>query len=407
MSSEANAPDLQRTLPHNPALDGLRGLAILLVVFHHCGFKLLPESLGSSLVSNVKAVGWVGVDLFFVLSGFLITAILLRSYGRVNWVRNFIVRRALRVLPLYLLVIFFCFNVVVLLPIPALDWLRDLSQDQLWYWLHLANFRKMASDIDPTAPTVGWFSTYWSLSIEEHFYLVWPFVLMLVGPKRLGWVAMAVIPMVWGLRSWIAATDLPNSFIYNNTLTRIDGLLLGSLIAWAQMHQATRLLSLKPYLPLAAVILTGLFVVPMAYGFTGGGRDTLYGRNALYTASVLLSGIVVWYLATQSNSHFIPRLFHNRVLISFGTYSYAIYVFNKPILYGLAAVINPTFDKLPAWAYLPVVGLSCLACWAVAWVSWRCIESPMLSLKKYFPTRAKLDAMPNAASLLISSPRTV
>ncbi|MEZ6096860.1 MAG: acyltransferase [Pirellulaceae bacterium] len=372
------------SLPYNPALDGLRGLAILLVVLHHSGFARDPDSVGATALSHVKAAGWIGVDFFFVLSGFLITSILIKSFGRPRWLRIFFARRALRVLPLYFLVICGCFNLVTLIPLEGLNWLRDLASDQWWYWLHLANFRKMAGDLDPSMPTVGWMSTYWSLSIEEHFYLVWPLVLLIIGPKRIPIAAMGGILLVWLLRSSIAFTELPNSFIYNNTLTRVDGLLLGAFLAWLDRYHASSLPKLRIAACVIGIAACLAFVVPMIAGFSGGGRDTTYGRLVLYSASVFGGGAIVVSLIGEPQKSFTTIAFSNAVLRSFGKYSYAIYVFNKPILFGLATISNVTFGKLTTAEFGAAFAFASIVCWLAGWLSWHCVERPFLALKKHF-----------------------
>ncbi len=377
----------QRSLEYNPALDGLRGVAILLVVFHHLSVGHERESWGGWLYTNVKALGWIGVDLFFVLSGFLIGSILLKSYGRQRWIVNFVVRRALRVLPLYFTVIFFCFNVVTWLPFSGVAWLSDLAKSQVWYWLHLANFRKIYGDMDPSLPTVGWMSTYWSLSIEEHFYLMWPFVLWMCGPLNIGRVACLGLVGVVSLRCWIAMTDYPESIIYNNTFTRIDGLLLGTLIAWLNEFYLGRLKSAGYFVACVFVLAACAFLIPSILGYVGGGRQTTYGKIVLYTASVWGSGALVWYMVTQPSTKWLCRVFANRLLVSIGKYSYAIYVFNKPIIYGVAAFASGYLGKLPTLGALAYFVCVCWVCWIVAWVSWRLIEQPFLRLKVFFPSR--------------------
>jgi len=374
-----------RSLPHITALDGLRGLAILWVVLHHAGAVARDrDSFGGTVLSNFSGMGWVGVDLFFVLSGFLISSILIRSYGRKGWLKNFIARRALRVLPLYFVVIFVCFNLIPWLPFENLQWLRELSKDQWWYWLHLANFRKMVGDANPEMAAVGWFSTYWSLSIEEHFYLLWPVLLLLVTPRNLGWIATIGVTGVIILRIGIAMTNWPESFIYNNTFTRIDGLLLGSLLAWLNQFHRSFLIQLG-YVAGCLFLIGGLaFMVPMYLGFVGGGRSTIYGKMVLYSASAFCGTAIVWHLITQPTSTWINRFFNTPLLRSFGKYSYAIYVFNKPIIAGVAAISNPYMGKLSTLNYLICFSIICGLCWIAGLISWNLIEAPCLKLKNKF-----------------------
>lgn len=388
MSESIQQPVTSSSLPHIPALDGLRGLAILLVLLHHAGV-VRKESAGvvGWIYGNIASMGWVGVDLFFVLSGFLIGSILLRCQMQKNWLLNFIVRRGLRVLPLYFIVIFVCFNVLTLIPWSGTDWLRELRPDQIWYWLHMANFRRILVDFDATAASVEWFSTYWSLSIEEHFYLTWPIVILMCGTQQLWKVSVFGIAGVTLLRICIALGDYPDSLIYNNTFTRVDGLMLGTLLAWLHYFQPARLARARwiPAIALAVGVLA--FFIPMTLGYRGGGRKTLYGLLVLYTASISISGSVVWYLVTHHSRNSITETFSMHWLRSFGKYSYAIYVFNKPIILGIAMVCDSHFGRLSTTQGFFAVVIVAALCWCAGWLSWQLIEAPFLRLKRFFPTR--------------------
>lgn len=375
----------QRSIAHIPALDGLRGLAILMVVLHHLTARRNHDCFGSTLLSHIKSIGWIGVDMFFVLSGFLIGSILLRNYGTKHWLRHFIARRALRVLPLYFVVIFFCFNIATRIPTPQFDWLRKLQGDQWWFWLHLANFRRIWFDLAPAQANVHWMSTYWSLSIEEHFYLLWPCVLLLVGPKQLGRVAWLGVLLVMVTRAVLALGDLPISLVYYNTFTRMDGLLLGTLIGWLNTHRRNQLVRSGKTVATVFLVSLAAFTIPMAAGVIGGGRNTPYGGVVLYSASTAIAGSIVWFLVTQPSSHWICKVFSAPLLISFGKYSYAIYVFNKPVIYCTTAVTNGAFGRLSPLGVLVLWMFVCCLCWIVGWFSWRIIESPFLRLKRFFP----------------------
>lgn len=379
---------------HFPALDGLRGIAILLVVWHHALiFSRDSRSIGQTLVSHLGLAGWVGVDLFFVLSGFLITRILLRSQGSRGWLQNFYMRRALRVLPLYYLVILFCFNGLVWWPHPGLDWIRQLAPDQGWYWLHLANFRRMLSVLDPASASVGWFSTYWSLSIEEQFYLGWPMVLLAVGPGRLGTVALLGVLLVNVLRVATVYFEWGEQVLYYNTLTRVDGLFLGSWLGWKSVTSGLES-GRQGWAKLVFTLAIFAFVVPMLIGYPGGGRSTIYGMLCLYPASVFGSAALLWMLLAPDGLPWGVRLVSASWLRSFGAYSYAIYVFNKPILAGYQSLWRAVWGPLSAVEFMVALMLAAASCWLVGALSWRLIESPFLSLKRYFPNPWTATATP-------------
>ncbi|HLL88149.1 MAG TPA: acyltransferase, partial [Tepidisphaeraceae bacterium] len=171
---------------HYPALDGLRGLAILLVMVSH---YVAPPAGGGrwGLVFRRAAdAGWVGVDLFFALSGFLITGILLDAKGKPGFFRNFFARRTLRVFPLYYGVLF-----VVCVLLPALGLLKlGVPLSQRWLWLYATNLFPLLRSADGAGfffPN-SWdlqFGHFWSLAVEEHFYLAWPLVVYALGRRPL------------------------------------------------------------------------------------------------------------------------------------------------------------------------------------------------------------------------------
>src|SRR6186997_1549382 len=174
-----------------PALDGLRGIAIVLVMLHHFTY-LRPTSGIDALIGNVLFFGWTGVDLFFVLSGFLITGILLDTRNSRRYFTTFYARRTLRIFPLYYLILFIA--LVVLPKFPAVDRVL-IGQDELidlppqWpYWLYLTNF-----SIADRGWVHGWVDVGWSLAIEEQFYLVWPLVIWLCPPRLVALLCAAIL----------------------------------------------------------------------------------------------------------------------------------------------------------------------------------------------------------------------
>ncbi len=196
-----------------PELDGLRGLAVLMVMAYHAfAYEMVREQWEgfARVLVSVTNLGWLGVDLFFVLSGFLITGVLLRTRQDAQYLSNFYWRRALRILPLYflvLLVIGLCY--------------ANAGQFVLLSTFFLANLVSLFG-----VPLV--YGPLWSLAVEEHFYLFWPWVVRAVTPRRLTWLAAGIAffqPLVRGL-GFIAKTD-----IYYFTWFRLDGLAWGAWLA--------------------------------------------------------------------------------------------------------------------------------------------------------------------------------
>src|SRR6266516_878844 len=206
---DRSAAEVDRSLErgHILALDGLRGVAILLVVACHFVSNLKISAEGPAWIAVALAqAGWSGVDLFFVLSGFLITGILVDAKGSPSYFKAFYVRRALRILPAYygfLLVIF------VLLPglhLGAGSNYMLARQHQGWYWLHLTNVMMALGE----AGRGQYPSTlFWSLAVEEQFYFIWPAIVALCSVRTLRKVCIAGMVLCIGLRIWGGLTGVP------------------------------------------------------------------------------------------------------------------------------------------------------------------------------------------------------
>ncbi|HZJ61945.1 MAG TPA: acyltransferase [Kofleriaceae bacterium] len=160
-----------------PALDGVRGLAILLVLAHNLSPFESTRRLIDLSAGLTFDFGWVGVQLFFVLSGYLISGILLDTRGAPGYYRAFFGRRVLRIFPLYYGVLFLC---LVLLPVLGLapDALLADRRHSVWLWTYLINWA------EPLGAAIAVFPHFWSLAVEEQFYLVWPFVVSRTPPRR-------------------------------------------------------------------------------------------------------------------------------------------------------------------------------------------------------------------------------
>ena len=174
---------------HIPALDGLRGVAILMVLwFHYYGpiYKFCASPFDRFIVLTINT-GWMGVDLFFALSGFLITGILLDAKGAPHYFRNFYARRALRIFPIY-----YGFLFVILIVIPRFHQyspgLAQTVRDQAWLWLYGTN---IATTFFPIK-LAGFLHT-WSLAVEEHFYLVWPAIVLVLNRRQLAVASLCIV----------------------------------------------------------------------------------------------------------------------------------------------------------------------------------------------------------------------
>lgn len=361
-----------------PVLDGWRGAAILVVVLHNAGYVMVPD--GSTVMTLTRVVldaGWVGVSLFFVLSGFLITGILLDTHGSPTYFRDFYVRRTLRIFPLY-----YGFLVIALVIVPRLvgpgPYAEAVRANQVWYWLYLSNWTHLMQGGIPGLPHI------WSLAVEEQFYLVWPLFLFLVGPARFGPAAIVVV-----LGSFLGRCALYRAgmqeLTYSFTVSRADCLALGALMAvvarrpdWRAAvwrHRTGALVA--TCIPLAAVVL-------LAKGLEGNNPWVPTIGQTLIGLAFALS-----MLATLAPERRFERglagVMSLAWLRSLGKYSYAVYIFHVP-LHALARDAaepwvnagGPLTRITLTFAYsLLVLGASFL----LALASWHLYEKHFLALK--------------------------
>jgi peptidoglycan/LPS O-acetylase OafA/YrhL len=223
----AEAPAPARATPehaHMPPLDGLRGVAILLVLVGHICESLIAEFGFRGPVLVAGSLGWAGVDLFFVLSGFLITGILYDSKNAPHFYKNFYARRALRIFPLYYLAL-----TLVLIASHAAPALGVWgTENPGWTWIYMTNFMLGLGGPD----IFGVVDHFWSLAVEEHYYLIWPTFVFFLNRRALMWVAGAAMAIAFALR--VSQTDFSSAMSmagYAFTPMRMDSLAAGSLIA--------------------------------------------------------------------------------------------------------------------------------------------------------------------------------
>lgn len=369
-----------------PALDGVRGIAILTVLLGHLtdygGMR--PGVAIDRLYHHLAMLGGLGVDLFFVLSGFLITGILLDAKGKPSYFRNFYARRILRIFPLYYGFLFLIFVVFPWTGIASPTLLRTLP-DQGWYWGYVANYHIAANGWPP----YGGVGHFWSLAVEEQFYVVWPLLVWISGRRTFTALCGALVvagPLVRA-SAWMAGLP-PIANVA--TPARVDALALGALLAVLVRERdgVARLASwLRPLAVVATVALVGILV------WTGGWEPAnpvipIGGRSLTIFASLGLIGIAI---GSRPGS-LVSRILANRVLAFYGVVSYGLYVFHPPLLLllrdaGLSVRLLPTIggSQLPGQLLVIVVGASLST--AVAYVSYRFFESPFLRLKAHFEVK--------------------
>ena len=384
-----------------PVLDGLRGLAVLMVFGCHVKFtldaqgKLLAEwgSLVERAFSAFAGPGWIGVELFFALSGFLITGILYDAKHRPHRFRNFYARRVLRIFPLYygtLLLLLFVYP--RLLP-ASTDAARQVWDHQAWYWSYLVNFAIAL----PTVDTPYMTGHFWSLAVEEHFYLLWPPIILLLSRRRAIAGCLALMLLSPALRLALTLHDATpwltphlttiGRFNYCATPTRLDAIASGALAALlirGPMGLGGCARWARHTMPYAGGVIFCIMALCRGHLSAHYPVTQVVGFSAL--GVFFTSGIVL--MLSSDESSLARRLGESRVLRFLGRYSYAIYVFQLTPLTLLVPVLFPdgTLEMLGSHllglAVYALLGLGVTLVMALC--SWHLMEKHFLRLKRWF-----------------------
>ncbi|MFC6154488.1 acyltransferase family protein [Nocardioides yefusunii] len=373
-------------------VQGLRAVAVLAVVVNHLAPGVLPG-------------GFTGVDVFLVLSGYLITGLLLREFresGRIS-LADFYARRARRIVPAATLVI--VVTALASLLVLPLTRTRDLLVDGLWASLFAANVRmaQVGTDYFTQSAPPSALRHYWSLAVEEQFYLVWPALLAVVALVVVGRGARAAIPLRGFLRTgrvlllialvasllWsVHATGTSPTTAYYSTFTRVHELALGALLAFLPVAALSR--------PVREVLVWGgLGAVGVAFLFLG--DVAVPGTAALLptlgTAAVLLAGSA----ASAHGPHgphptqtWGGRLLGIRPAVAVGDWSYSLYLWHWPLVVLVPVALGR--DALGADGILGVLVLSLF----LSWVSYRWVETPFRTARLWRAPRRALSIYPGS-----------
>jgi peptidoglycan/LPS O-acetylase OafA/YrhL len=351
-------------------LDGLRALAILPVIFHHCCPSDTPFFTGFG------EIGWVGVDLFFVLSGFLITGILLRTRGGHHYYRNFIIRRTLRIFPLYYL----CLGLfTIAIHQNALAWeaLKAWGGPG-WFFVYLGNLRLAWVN---QYPPVFSFVPLWSLQVEEQFYLLFPLIVATLSTESLRRFLIWCIVTAPALRIYLILAH-HTAAAYVLMPSRMDSLALGGLVAIG----ATLPVRLRfDWIASVGIGLTALMFFVVIRTTPSGTEGHPFVASIGYSLVDLTSAAVLSYLLVSPKGKIAAAL-RWRPLTYTGQIAYGLYLLHGPASWAARGLIGRIFSiEIPghSWLSVPVTfGASFVA----AGLTWKYFERPMLGLKDRFTT---------------------
>jgi peptidoglycan/LPS O-acetylase OafA/YrhL len=357
-----------------PELDGIRAIAIWMVLVAHIfyGWAVVDGTFNHipGFVLQIIGHGWLGVDLFFVLSGFLITGILLDSREKNHYFRNFYARRILRIMPLYfaVVIVFFIFY----------SHTREYFLLSTFFAANLANLFGVAV---PHGPGI-----LWSLAVEEHFYLLWPLLVFLLDRRKLTILALFIIVATPIARGLAVAHGMPiDAAVYVYSWFRFDGLALGGLLAiWVRSPKAIPANSYR-----LAALFVGLSVVITVVGAPFGlNQKGVLGTALRFNqAQFVFAAFLLVALILQGSR--LTAFLRTPIARLSGGLSYCIYLIHLALGDGYQALVQ-RFNLHPIATFgnlgdVLVRGLFIiLASFGIAMLSKRFLEEPFLRLKRYF-----------------------
>ena len=378
-----------------PVLDGVRGIAILLVLWYHFTPEIGVPVRAIEWLKKTSTGGWLGVELFFVLSGFLITGILLDAKGSPNFFRNFYARRILRIFPLYYACLAFVLLLLTRFEFHTPHDLDGIDRAAPWLWSYCANIGWLLQAM----PRIPWpaefldLRHFWSLAIEEHFYLLWPLIVATTSLRQLK--SLCCVLFGFSLLSrliWITFVS-NNSLMIFQTPFLLDPLAAGAFIAvtardgsWARALPYAKVIGLASLIPLIVFFfaMKGLWA-----------SHWLMQSCGISAASITFaSGIM--FAVERGPMSTISHVVGNPMLRFFGKYSYGLYV-THPIVVGALGdwVSEPRLlvaTGSEILAVICIVGIKLAASVLVAVLSWHLLEKHFLKLKSQFSIGVNVSA---------------
>jgi peptidoglycan/LPS O-acetylase OafA/YrhL len=349
---------LYMNLKYHRELDGVRAIAALMVIFFH--FFFVPELNLPSLLTKIAKFGRTGVSLFFVLSGFLITRILIETKESPGYFSRFYVRRALRIFPLYY---FFLMLIFIILPLISGKPFPPFNL-QVYSWTYLQNFA-MAFRWPHVGP-----NHLWSLSVEEHFYLFWPLLIYLLSIRKIVIASVFIIVLAFVVRYFMVEYDYE---AYYFTFARIDELSMGALLAVLEIKNKLIDKNANKFL-----LFSGIFAIPtiallVIFTDMGNGFIQLVKYNLL---AFTFWGMIGYVISLRETS-WVKMFLRTRPMVFSGKISYGLYLYHRLCI----AAIWSVFPKMNLMLnFVIAVAFTFL----VASASYYLFELNFLKLKRFF-----------------------
>ncbi len=363
--------NFQITNRNHKSLDGIRAIGILMVLFKHFYGALLNVSFF-----------WTSIDLLFALSGLLITGILIETKNSPNYFKNFYIRRALRIFPLYYLLIFiFLFYILFITNSPqSLKYFTNnigyfLFYCQNWYFINYG------------IPDGGHLNHTWSLAVDEQIYILWPLLIFLCKNKsQLIWLCITTILFslffrLWYINFYLSSVPLDPYAAFHNTFCRIDSFAAGSLL-YCLMRFNVFFLNTKNALILFFATIFLVIIIGLKdnnFNFTG------YYMNS-YGFTLMGLNFMTWiYFSFTTKNKFLIFILQNSLLRYIGKISYSLYVFHWFILMLLLPTFNIFFKRiLNQNSNFLSITFCVVTTFVISALSYKYFEKPIIKLKKKF-----------------------
>jgi peptidoglycan/LPS O-acetylase OafA/YrhL len=368
---------------HISELDAIRAFGITMVIIAH----MWPYHRDLSDLDKVLKMSWILMDSFFVLSGFLIAGILLDTRSRPDYYRNFYSRRALRILPVYYLLItvltigsFLLGSGYMYAGVPTLyKW-----GSPWWFFVYLGNVPIAITGRDPTAVRLS-FAPLWSLQIEEQFYLLFPLLVHRLKLQTLARVLMGLVcfsPLLRIVLYWLYPANTKLEYVF--LPSRMEGLALGALVA-VRFRMGPRDLPKRKLTVVTSTLIAITFLSAAWGGYDFGIRPFNRTVGDLIS-SITFAYVLLWLIRFRGSR--LTACLRLAPVRHMSNISYAAYLFHRPIDAALVPISAAVGMKALSQGYLRVVSVFVLTV-VVASLSWRFFESPLLRLKeKLFPSQS-------------------